>query len=60
MHNAHSYWLHYFALFGLVVMSLLWIDTQRQEPVSVVKQCAIDVMHSGTRVTYVGEGRVWE
>ena len=60
MHNTHSYWLHYFALFGLVVMSLLWVDTIRQEPVSVVKQCAIDVWHSGNRFTYVGEGRVWE
>ena len=60
MHNAHTYWIQYFALFGLVVMSLLLVDTLRQEPVQVVKRCAIDVMHSGARVTYIGEGRVWE
>ena len=60
MHNVHSYWSQYFALFGLVVMSLLYVDTLRQEPVQVVKRCAIDVMHSGNRVTYIGEGRVWE
>lgn len=56
----HNYWINYFALFALVVMVLLWIDTVRREPVSVVKQCAVDVWHAGNRVTYLGEGRVWE
>lgn len=60
MHNVLTYGIQYFALFGLVIMSLLWVDTLRQEPVQVVKRCAIDVVHSGTRFTYVGEGRVWE
>lgn len=60
MHNAHSYWLHYFALFGLVVMSLLWIDTILQPKKLVDQKCVVSVYHAGHRVDFIGKGEVWE